>query len=41
MIVFQEGLGQFWWTAGVNAGDKYIGRFRFRNLFKLKIARVV
>ena len=23
----QEGFGQFWWTTGTNAGDKYVGQF--------------
>ena len=23
----QEGFGQFWWTQGRNAGEKYIGQF--------------
>ena len=24
----QEGQGQFWWTVGPHAGDKYVGQFR-------------
>ena len=23
----KEGFGQFWWTVGPHAGDKYVGQF--------------
>ena len=26
-LFVQEGSGQFWWTDGGNAGDKYVGEF--------------
>ena len=24
----KQGFGQFWWTSGRHAGDKYVGQFR-------------
>ena len=24
---FQEGFGQFWWTTGRHAGEKFVGQF--------------
>ena len=33
----KEGFGQFWWTAGDHAGDKYVGQFHKVNKPELSI----